>query len=158
MILKPSRAGLHSLLTRAIFAHSQNQQQQITLQTEAKAPALHGTQLRSFPAETDFVIPAARPGRTEQGTRLGDRGGGRDAAAMPSPAGGGGRSQTLEVPGAGSARSLAGRRAGRHRRGVGIAGHLLQRVLWPQLSSDLPGLEGPAPGSAAQSPLTLTLP
>lgn len=53
-IMKPSMAGLHSLLRRAIFAHSQNQQQQITLQTVAKAPPLHGSQLRSVHAEIDF--------------------------------------------------------------------------------------------------------
>lgn len=40
-----------------------------------------------------------------------------DAAATPSPAGGGAPSQTLGVPGAGSVRSLAGRR----RRGAGVA-------------------------------------
>lgn len=41
-ILKRYMARPRSMLSRAIFAHSQNQQQQITLQTMERAPARHG--------------------------------------------------------------------------------------------------------------------
>jgi hypothetical protein len=129
-IVKPSMAGLHSLLRRAIFAHSQNQQQQIRLQTVAKAPALHGSQLRSVHAEIDFWPGQRVPGVQCRG--LSCQAG--DAAAMQSPAGGcAGREPDPGSPGdpAGSVRSLAGRRARRHRRGIGLASLRFQR--WPSV-------------------------
>lgn len=53
------------LALRAIFAHSQNQQQQITLQTMERAPAPHGWELRARGARADFFTRAesGRPPR-----------------------------------------------------------------------------------------------
>lgn len=156
-IVKPSTAGLHSLLRRAIFAHSQNQQQQINAANRGE-----GTPLCTAPnsgasvqrSTFDLGSASGAHGAGHSAVRLGTQQqcGARQVAALGARP----RESPPHPPpqswgAAGSVRSLAGRRAGRHRRGIGLGSLGFQRWLrvpGPQVfSPDLPSGERPAMGS-----------
>lgn len=138
-ILKRYRARLCRMPRRAIFAHSQNQQQQITRQTTGRAPALHRCELRRGRAR---AAAAGDPQGSSAATcppRAGRRGDSREVrrggafppghgprdsrASRPRAAGGegGGARPSGRLPRSGKALGDRGLRSGARRAGVGVS-------------------------------------